>query len=130
MSKELSKTKKKAWTQFSRYIRLRDSVNGWGNCCTCGTKIYWKDGQAGHFVPGRTNAVLFQEEGVHLQCRSCNLFKGGSIHEYFDFMIKKYGEERTEEIRRERFKSVKYSIQDYKEIEQRYKLLADELENN
>ena len=66
----------KAWNAFSKYIRLSDAIKTTGNqdycvCVTCG-RTYPAFGlgciQAGHFVPGRTNAILFDEECVRGQC--------------------------------------------------------------
>ena len=62
--------KRKAWDEFSRYVRLRDAIKTtqtkeWAVCCSCG-KTYpafgTGCGQAGHFVPGRGNAILFDED--------------------------------------------------------------------
>lgn len=78
----LSKAKKNAWTQFSKYIRLRDSLKTVGNitqckCITCG-RIYPTFGkgciQAGHFIPGRHNVVLFNEEIIFGQCLTKHSF--------------------------------------------------------
>ena len=56
----ISKLKKKLWTLFSKYIRLRDSdYRGICSCCTCGIKKHYKEMQAGHFLPGRRNSILF-----------------------------------------------------------------------
>ena len=64
--------KKKAWAEFSKYIRLRSAdSNGMVKCVTCPDdepKKHWKEMQAGHFVGGRGNAVLFDEEIVYPQC--------------------------------------------------------------
>lgn len=65
--------KDKAWKAFSTYIRTRDSIKTTGGvdfcrCITC-KKIYeYKQTQAGHFVPGRSNSVLFKEDIVNGQC--------------------------------------------------------------
>lgn len=126
------KEKAKAWNKFSKFIRWRDtfSVTGTeiGYCCTCGKQITWLQGQAGHFVPGRTGSVLFDEECVHLQCKVCNLQpskyfpmgRGGAFHDYYDFMLKKYGFEKTEEIRARRHIHKEYTIQDYIDIQEIY----------
>ncbi len=68
--------KKKAWVEFSKYVRLRDAIGttgtrDWLNCCSCGRKYpaFGKGcAQAGHFIPGRSHALLFREKGVHGQC--------------------------------------------------------------
>lgn len=93
--------KKKVWKVFSEYIRLRDALATTGTpdrltCCTCG-KDYPAFGsgcaQAGHFVPGRGNAILFDERGVHGQCYNCNQTLKGNWPEYMRFMMGIYGRE-------------------------------------
>lgn len=68
-----SKAKANAWREFSRFIRTRDAIATTGDtdtliCCTCGKLIPFKQAQAGHFIAGRTNALLFDEDIVHGQC--------------------------------------------------------------
>jgi hypothetical protein len=92
--------KKKAWDEFSKYIRIRDALRTTNTvdkcvCCSCG-KIYpaWGKGclQAGHLVPGRGNGVLFVPLGCHGQCYNCNVRLKGNWPGYYDFMLKKYGQ--------------------------------------
>ena len=96
MSKKL---KTKCWNLFSKYIRLRDAnKKGICKCCTCGIKKPWKEMQAGHFVSGRSNSILFDDRGVHAQCKSCNLFNHGKPLEYFLFMEKTQGRHVIDEL--------------------------------
>jgi hypothetical protein len=94
MSKgKCAKAREKAWRMFSVYIKLRDAnENGVCECCTCGRRLDWdsKDCHAGHFIPGRSNAVLLDPAIVHAQCSSCN-FNDGEQARYFLFMKRKYG---------------------------------------
>lgn len=98
--------KAKAWTEFSKYVRLRDAIKTTGTkenaaCCSCG-KIYPAFGvgcgQAGHFVPGRGNAILFDEDNCHFQCYNCNMRLKGNWPGYMDFMLKEYGREVVDEL--------------------------------
>ena len=86
----ISKAKKKAWEWFSKYIRLRDALLTTGTkdrarCITC-NKEYPAFGvgclQAGHFIPGRANAVLYNEDACYAQCYNCNINLGGNWPEY------------------------------------------------
>ncbi len=126
--------KRHAWTEFSKYIRTRDSKGGlYALCCTCG-KSYPAFGvgcmQAGHYVAGRTNAILFEENGCHAQCYNCNINLKGNILNYRVFMDKKYGPVERERIEQLRFELRKYSpaeleaIRD-KYVEKRIALMAD-----
>jgi len=136
------KIKDKAWTEFSRFIRLRDSdEKGMCVCCTCNAKGHWRKGgfkvkkdgtttkinfHAGHYNQGRTHNVLFDEQGVHAQCSHCNLYLEGSLNEYAVFMIKKYGHGIIEEMQiRKHQGNIKYYESDFADIAKKYKNLAD-----
>ena len=115
------------WKIFSQYIRLRDCIKSLGavdrgKCVTCGRIYPFKKLQAGHFVPGRTRAVLFDERCVHAQCFLCNmkpdhtdvvLFDDSDTHAqcyrcnhklsgawpaYYRFMQQEYGQAVVEEL--------------------------------
>ena len=123
--------KKRAWVAFSKYIRTRD---GGGRltalCCTCG-KLYPVFGvgcmQAGHYVAGRTNAILFEENGCHAQCYNCNINLKGNTLNYREFMDKKYGVAERERIEALRFKHVKYSPTELEDIYYKFKDKSIEL---
>ena len=129
--------KSKAWDQFSKWVRLRDAIKTTGTkthlvCCTCG-KIYPAFGkgcaQAGHYVPGRTHILLYEERGVHGQCYNCNHTLKGNPQNYRDFMIQTYGLEETTRIEQSRFNHLfKYRTFDLEEIRDKYKALYEELE--
>lgn len=117
--------KKKAWIEFSRYIRARDTIDhNHGICCTC-HKSYPTFGvgcmQAGHYVAGRTNAILFEENGCHAQCYNCNINLKGNTLNYREFMDRKYGKVERERIEQLRFKLVKYSPAELEAIRDKYK---------
>lgn len=73
-----TKLKNKAWKVFADYIKERDCKNGKGICYTCGKEFSIKDLQAGHLKCGRTNDILFDEDHVRIQCKTCNIFKSGN----------------------------------------------------
>jgi hypothetical protein len=134
----LTKAKKKAWTEFSRFIRIRDSLKTVGNtkqcaCITCG-KICPTLGRssihAGHFIPGRKNGVLFHEDLVHGQCGVCNMWKKGDWVTYEQKMVEMYGRDKVEEYKLLAFQTVKYTVEDLQEIEAKYKKKADSLLNS
>lgn len=90
--------KKKLWKIFSIYIRMRDCLKTTGTtthglCCTCGADKPISQLQAGHFIPGRADSILFDPSGVHAQCYRCNIKRQGEWLKYFRFMEKKYGRE-------------------------------------
>ena len=88
----LKNLKKEAWKEFSKYIRQKyANKRGYVVCVTCQKKLHWKKAQAGHFIAGRTNAILFDEELVFPQCVQCNVFLHGNEGRYYRFMIDRLG---------------------------------------
>jgi len=125
--------KSKAWAAFSRYIRTRDCLNTTGLafvgiCVTCDRRFHIRALQAGHCLPGRSNAKLFDEELVHAQCVFCNMHRHGESKKYRAKMAAKYGVERFEQMIADRKKAVKYL--DYEAIEVKYKAKLKELSSD
>ncbi len=126
-----AKMKVKAWTQYSIFIRQRDAdADGIVACVTCGDLKHWKQGDAGHFLGGRTNANLFEERGVHFQCKPCNGGFKQKIHinipeAYKQYIIERYGESAVDELVARRKETVQYTIKDFEEIYEKYKALND-----
>ena len=57
--------------------------------------------QAGHFIPGRHNSILFDQRGCHAQCYSCNCgWLKGNPRKYQAYMLKRYGQEVIDELDR------------------------------
>ena len=122
--------KSKALAQFSVYIRTRDCLRFTGNpseglCVTCKRHYPFKQLQAGHFIQGRGNSILFDERLVYSQCVGCNLNppygKGGNYVEYFVFMEQEWGRDKVDEFRVLKHDTVKYKETDYKQIEQNFR---------
>ena len=126
-------------TYVTPYIKLKECVEttgseDYGKCCTCG-KIKRKDEfDVGHFIPGHKNAYLFEEMGLHLQCRFCNRgtkkYGGdaGRPHEYTEYMNERYGREVTEEFRKLKWTPKKLTELDLERIKNDYKQKIKELE--
>jgi hypothetical protein len=108
-----STLKAKCWKLFSKYIRLR-SANEYGlvECVTCGRKMHWEESQAGHFIGGRTNSLLFDERLVHVQCSQCNIFLRGNYVAYTLYMLTKHTREEIEEFQALKNKLVKFTRSD------------------
>lgn len=128
--KGVKELKKDLWNIFSRYIRLRDSDwRGYSSCCTCGLTKQWKEMQAGHFIPGRHNSILFDERNVHAQCYGCNIRKQGNTVKYFRFMQEKYGDEIIEELEKLDLQEKSFTEIELKEMIDKYKLKLKEYED-
>ena len=80
--------------------------------------------QAGHWIPGRHNSILFDERNCHSQCYHCNIGLQGSPIKYYDRMLKEYGEEVCDTLKEfDRLITI-YKVVDFLEIEQKYLALA------
>ena len=120
------KAKNKAWVWFSRYIRIRDCLEttqftDQGKCATCNLYFPFNELQAGHSVSGRGNAVLFDEEICHAQCKRCNIFRGGAYDDFSIFMIKKYGVDRWIKLQSKKYQTKEYSTDDLNKLADKYK---------
>jgi hypothetical protein len=94
-----AKLKRRLWPIFSLYIRLRDAnSSGYARCVTCNKLYHVKQLQAGHFVPGRHNSILYDERNVHAQCYLCNMILKGNPRKYDAFMRAKYGQDVIDEL--------------------------------
>lgn len=138
MKTERAKIKDKAWDNFSIYIRTRDCLRftgkpDEGKCVTCDRPYPFKKLQAGHFIQGRGNAVLFDERLVYSQCVGCNgnppFGKGGNYVEYFIFMEKEWGRKKIDEFRALKYKTVIYKPYQLQEIADKYKQKTIDLLN-
>ena len=129
----IRKLKAQVWALFSEYIRKRDCLRTtgsleWGECITCDGHFTFDQLQAGHFIPGRHNANLFSERGVHAQCVSCNRYHGGRPLEYRRQIIKLYGEGSDEELEKEARATRKFTISELRELKEYYKSKLEEVE--
>jgi hypothetical protein len=87
----LAKLKKRAWALLSELVRRTSADQDGGcTCYTCGAWHLWNSGlrgmHAGHAIPGREGAVLFDEELVRPQCAECNAkppYGRGGEHQLF-----------------------------------------------
>lgn len=95
-----SRREKTLWKWFSLYIRLRDSIdNGFARCITCGKPHYYREMDAGHYIPQKNNyGTLYNEKNVHAQCKNCNQYGHGEVEKYHDAIVEKYGAYEVEEL--------------------------------
>lgn len=77
---------------FSFYIRLRDvDSSGYGQCCTSGQRLHYKDGHCGHFMSRRHLSTRWDEKNCALQSVADNIFNQGNQYQFARFIDKKYG---------------------------------------
>jgi hypothetical protein len=84
-----------------RCVTMVRAVTGAAACVTCGTIYPWSGGEmhAGHFLPGRSQSILFDPRNCHPQCCYCNTH-GGYPQQYKMYMIAEYGSDVVEELYR------------------------------
>lgn len=131
-SKTLKRAKDKCWKAFSEYIRTKECLETTdspfsGICVTCGREVDFKECQAGHFLAGRTNSILFEENGVHLQCRQCNLFRSGNIENYYPYMLKKYGQKEIDRLKKLKGTIRKFTIEELDTMTEEFKRKQSDL---
>ncbi len=133
----ITKAKSRAWDAFSRFVRLRDAIRTtktkeWLLCITC-NKSYPAFGkscaQAGHFIGGRGNSVLIDEQFVWGQCYNCNINLKGNWVVYEKKMIEMWGKKIVEEAKLKHGLIDKKTVEEWLEIEEEYKNKFEELEN-
>lgn len=128
MKNTVSYWKKKTWSVFSELVRrIECDKKGYGRCITCGILNFWKKLQAGHFIPGRHNSILFDRRGVHIQCSGCNVFKRGNSIKYFRWMQKHYGEEVIKDLERIDKQMKQFTVQELKDLYDTFKKELSEL---
>lgn len=125
----LTKAKKKAWDACSLYVRMSAAdVFGMATCVTCDIRKHYKQMQAGHFVPGRGNAILFDIRGIHVQCFGCNIMKSGNPRKYEKFMKEKYGQKVINELDRLSDTTRKFTVEELLDIAEHYTNLVKRLQ--
>lgn len=124
-SKTISQLKKIAWKWFSIYIRSKSAdYRGYVSCVTCGVVKHWKQLQAGHFIPGRHNMILFDERGCHPQCYRCNIPLKGNPRAYDAFMRKTYGVKVIKELERLDRQDKQFTPKELEILIEKYKALT------
>jgi len=122
-----SKLVKKLDAVFSQYIRLKNSVDGYATCFTCGKKDHWKKLQNGHFQSRKHYATRWDEQNCQVQCAGCNVFRYGE-----QFLFAKYLDERfyaglSDELYIKAKQIVKYTNSEIEDMILKYKNLVDSM---
>ena len=117
---------KLAQSAFNKFIRARDRAAG-SACISCGRNTGAKM-NAGHYLSvGSHPEKRFTEDNCHLQCEHCNSYKSGNQQLYRSQLIKKIGLERVEALENGEYQPLKLTIEDIKQIKEKYLKLAREI---
>jgi len=81
---------------FSKFIRKRDTMAGYGRCISCDAILTFDTCDCGHYVNRKHMSTRFDEFNCNAQCRSCNRFDEGNIQGYRRGLIKKIGLKSTD----------------------------------
>lgn len=121
-----------ACTWYSKYIRMRDAIETTGTtteavCATCGKRMPIAQMDASHFVPGRTNGVLFDERNALAACRPCNRWRQGVWPLMEKALIAKYDRDIVERLKNLYGFNPPMEENDYREIAARFREAYNEL---
>ena len=115
---------KETQTIFNKYVRLRDSGL---NCISC--NLPPKKKNCGHFYSqGGHSNVRFDEDNCHLQCEHCNTYLSGNLLNYQIGIQKRIGADKLIELQGRAHIEKKWSVEELKNIIEKYKLKVRELE--
>ncbi len=100
---------------------------------TCDAVSPWQNMDAGHWISGRRESILFEEDGIHPQCHKCNRYhitnpwgvtaKQKSVDAAYDeYMLATYGQDRMDELLIRNQKSKTYTKGELLEMIEGYKV--------
>lgn len=117
----ISKIQRDIWFECRR---IADKLYK-NDCYTCGAKdLQGSNKQLGHmWAKASLGAYLkYDLRVLRWQCMRCNQFMGGMGADYYDRMLKEIGEDKMNELKQDRNKTVK-AYDYYVELLEKYKKL-------
>lgn len=85
----------KAQESVNRFVRKRDSMNGYFICISCQQLKPISQMNAGHYYEKSIyKSVRFDLDNIHGQDVRCNKYLSGNLIEYRKNLLKKIGEEK------------------------------------
>lgn len=116
-------------TVFSRYIRLRDAMEGgMFRCISCGKIKPIEQADCGHFHSRTHMSTRFDEDNCHAECRYCNRFSADHIIGYRENLIKKIGEQRFKLLDIKAHETKKWSHFELEQLTKYYRALVQKLQ--
>jgi hypothetical protein len=112
----------KAQKVFNKFIRERDSENGYFTCISCGKTLPIEQMNAGHYVPVKNSSSLrFNEYNVNGECQYSNGFDEFHLIGYRKNLIDKIGEGMVIYLEQNSRLVKRWSRTELNEIIERYK---------
>lgn len=116
---------KKTQEIFNKFIRLRDKASG---CISCNAPFHDKY-DAGHYrSTGAHPELRFCELNNHGQCVHCNQHLSGNLIDYRIGLVRRISATDLEWLEGHH-EPKKYTIEELKDLQQHYKQLIKEIEN-
>ncbi len=122
-----SKLVKKLDAVFSQYIRLKNSVDGYATCFTCGKKDHWKKLQNGHFQSRKHYATRWDEQNCQVQCAGCNVFRYGEQFLFAKYLDESFYAGLSDELYIKAKQIVKFTNSEIEDMILKYKNLVDSM---
>ena len=114
--KSLPKLLRLAETAVNKFIRQRDSEDGWFTCINCGLTKRVDVMQAGHLIPVNKSSFLrFNLDNIHGECQGCNGYDDAKVS-YTINLIKKIGHDKVECLTQNKRAGYKWSRAELEEI--------------
>ena len=111
----------KAQEVFNRYIRKRDSEDGFFDCISCGRTLPVSSMNAGHFMPVKmASGLRFNEWNCNGECQGCNGFDYTHLIGYEKRLVDKIGRDAVDWLLANKRMKGKWSQSDLQEIIDKY----------
>jgi hypothetical protein len=132
--KTVNSTKRRLDRVFSKFIRLRDSLEvgmaGRALCFTCGKMYNISELDAGHFINRKHNSTRYNEQNVFAQCTSCNRYQHGAKDVYALALVNRFGQEILEDLNVLKHTHKSFTIPELEAMIDYYKEKVEELERS
>lgn len=113
---------------YSKYIRLRDAMEGGSTrCISCGQIKPFDKMDCGHFHSRTHKSTRWDEDNTHSECSFCNRFRSDHMIGYRENLIRKIGLKRFELLNWKAHQTKKWSCFELEELIKYYTILVDKL---
>jgi hypothetical protein len=111
----------------NKYIRTRDEGQP---CISCGSHINGVKHASHYMSSGGHSSVRFHEDNIWVSCYKCNVMLSSNAIEYRKRLIKKIGVDRVEWLEDNGSDVKRWSVEELKEIQEKFKEKTNQLKNN
>jgi hypothetical protein len=108
----------------NKWIRLRDKDE---LCISCGKHINGVEHASHYLSSGGHSNLRFHEDNIWKSCYKCNVMLSGNAVSYRIRLIEKIGVERVELLEQNAYIEKKWTVDELKKIQEKYKKKIQEL---